>query len=384
MLYGCRASVIVNNYNYGRFLREAVESALSQTYQNAEVIVVDDGSTDQSREIIAGYGDRLVAVMKPNGGQTSAFNEGFRRSLGEAVVFLDADDALFPAALEKAVQLFSGENVAKVHWPLVEIDELSAETGKVRCENPSHGDFKDLMLREGPGSYLSPPTSGNAWSRRFLEKVFPLPEAPDAHTKGATSPDAYLSALAPLFGPVRCIREAQGYYRLHGNNAYVTRALDQRIAHDWTIFEHCSEALRRYGEELGMEVHSELWGMNSWLYRLRQSVDDITRLVPENKSFILVDEEQWEAGQSIAGRKRIPFLERDGQYWGVPSDDDIAIRELERLRHKGASFLIFAWPAFWWLDYFSGMHRYLRTQFRCVMENGNLLMFNLEREQTSA
>src|ERR1700757_584817 len=69
-----KATVVINNYNYGQFLGTAIESALGQTYANTEVVVVDDGSTDDSREIIASYGDRVRAVLKSNGGQASAFN----------------------------------------------------------------------------------------------------------------------------------------------------------------------------------------------------------------------------------------------------------------------------------------------------------------------
>jgi glycosyltransferase involved in cell wall biosynthesis len=67
-------SVIVNNYNYARFLPDAIDSALRQTYGHVEVIVVDDGSTDESRVVIASYGNRIRAVLKRNGGQGSAFN----------------------------------------------------------------------------------------------------------------------------------------------------------------------------------------------------------------------------------------------------------------------------------------------------------------------
>src|SRR4051812_16040279 len=93
------ASIIINNYNYGHFLRDAIDSALAQTYPCTEVIVVDDGSTDDSREVIAGYGQRVTAVFKENGGQASAFNAGFAASRGEVVVFLDADDTLLPNAM---------------------------------------------------------------------------------------------------------------------------------------------------------------------------------------------------------------------------------------------------------------------------------------------
>ena len=59
-------SVIINNYNYDCFLSEAIDSALNQTYSNTEIIVVDDGSTDNSRDIIAGYGDQIIPILKAN------------------------------------------------------------------------------------------------------------------------------------------------------------------------------------------------------------------------------------------------------------------------------------------------------------------------------
>src|SRR3954452_11903048 len=116
------ASIIIDNFNYGRFLREAIESALRQAYAPLEVIVVDDGSTDGSREIIASYGDRIIPVLKENGGQASPFNPGFRASRGAVVCFLDADDALAPTVVEKALPVFDDERVVKVHWPLREAD----------------------------------------------------------------------------------------------------------------------------------------------------------------------------------------------------------------------------------------------------------------------
>ena len=100
------ASIIISSYNYGRFLSEAIESALSQTYAPTEVIVVDDGSTDHSRDIIASYGDRITPLLKENGGQASAFNSGFRVSRGEVIFFLDSDDLLLPTVVERALEQF--------------------------------------------------------------------------------------------------------------------------------------------------------------------------------------------------------------------------------------------------------------------------------------
>jgi len=86
-----RVDIVVDNFNYGRFLGEAIDSALAQTHPHVGVIVVDDGSTDESRNVLARYDDRIDVVLKENGGQASALNAGLARCSGDAVIFLDAD-----------------------------------------------------------------------------------------------------------------------------------------------------------------------------------------------------------------------------------------------------------------------------------------------------
>ena len=160
MIYLPIASVVVNNFNYGRFIADAIDSALAQTYPNTEVIVVDDGSTDESRDIIAGYGSGVTAVLKINGGQASAFNAGFAASHGEVVIFLDADDTLSHTAVERAVELFAQPNVVKVHWPLWRVDRHGRKTGALEPDRPLiEGDLRDLAIRYGPEMYESPPNS---------------------------------------------------------------------------------------------------------------------------------------------------------------------------------------------------------------------------------
>jgi hypothetical protein len=232
-------------------------------------------------------------------------------------------------------------------------------------------------------NYTSPPF-GNAWARRFLDRVFPLPEVEKSFGFGGAGPDTYLSTLAPLFGRVEQIPEAQGTYRVHGNNVYATLPFDERMRHDLLTFDHCAGALQSYCRVLGIEADPQLWERNSWHHRVHRAVEDISSLVPTGDSFILVDEEQWETSDITSGRRRIPFLERDGAYWGKPSDDDEAIREIHRLRRNGANFMAFAWPAFWWLDYYSRMRRYLFAEFPCLHKNDSLMLFDLrERRQKS-
>ena len=105
--------------------------------------------------------------------------------------------------------------------------------------------------------------------------------------------------------------------------------------------------------------------------------EEITALIPTTDAFILVDEERWRGSEVIGSRQAIPFPEHDGQYGGRPSDDETAIRELERLRQAGASFIVFVWDAFWWLDFYTGLHQHLRSHFRCILRNERLIVFEL-------
>jgi hypothetical protein len=103
---------------------------------------------------------------------------------------------------------------------------------------------------------------------------------------------------------------------------------------------------------------------------------DLNGLIPIGDRFILVDESQW-GSNFLEARQAIPFVERDGMYWGRPADDEMAIRELERLRGSGPSFMVFAWPTFWWLDYYVGLHDYLSSKFRCALTNSRVVAFDL-------
>lgn len=219
-----RVSVIINNHNYGAYLRESIESALCQTYRRLEVIVVDDGSTDASRAIIASYGEQIVPVLKPNGGQSSAFNAGFAHCHGEIVIFLDADDSLRPGIIAQVVREFQAQPaLAKVQYRLAVVDAAGAPLGMLKP--PAHlplpsGDLRARVLR-GFDDLPWQSTSGNAFAARVLRQIFPVPERAYPPPTGA---DYYVVNLAPLFGPVVSLDAVGGCYRMHGaNNHHHTR-----------------------------------------------------------------------------------------------------------------------------------------------------------------
>ena len=116
---------------------------------------------------------------------------------------------------------------------------------------------------------------------------------------------------------------------------------------------------------------------NPGWHRLYAAIQEIIKVVPAESSFILVDDGCLEVPALIAPRRCLPFLEKDGRYWGKPPDDATAIREFERLRKAGASFIVFIWSTFWWLEYYGGLHRYLRAQFPCIRQDERIVVFDL-------
>jgi len=208
-----RISIIVTNYNYGRYLHAAIDSALAQTYPQVEVIVVDDGSTDDSREIIESYGKRIIPIIKVNGGHGSALNAGYASSRGGIVMFLDADDELLSEAAEWVVKAWR-PGIAKVQFQLEMVDDRGNPIGlRVPTFNGfiPNGDIRDRIVRFG--EYPSSPSSGNAYARAALERLMPLDEA--TWFVAAEKP---LVFLTPFFGDAVSICAPLGRYRIHENN----------------------------------------------------------------------------------------------------------------------------------------------------------------------
>ncbi len=224
-------SIIINNYNYGRFLSETIESALNQTYKSLEVIVVDDGSTDCSREVIASFGTRVLPLLKENGGQASALNAGFARSHGDLVMFLDSDDLLLDHAIERVVSCWEpGFAKVQFHLECMNVDGRRLGIFYPSFRDPSPpSDVRPALLRRG--WYSGPPTSGNVFSRSALNAALPIDEG-----KYRLSADGYLHTVIPFYGGVGALRAVLGLYRIHGANAWHQDTMSIRRLH-WYI-EH--------------------------------------------------------------------------------------------------------------------------------------------------
>ncbi|HWC26404.1 MAG TPA: glycosyltransferase [Solirubrobacteraceae bacterium] len=318
-----RVSIVVDNFEYERFLGEAIDSALAQTHDDVEVLVVDDGSRDGSRDVIASYGQQVTAVLKDNGGQASAFNAGFAASSGEVVIFLDSDDVLEPGAAAAAVDELRRAPYAKLHWPLREVDRDGRPLGTLNPGAPlPEGELRDRVLERGPGAYATPPTSGNAFSRSFLERVMPLPE------ELRLCADAYLYDLAPLFGRIACVHEPLGRLRRH-TSAFGGLGLEDRLEHTLLVQQRARAALRARCRELGLEPDEDGWRAHSWPLRQRRALDALWTVVPRGVPFALAD-----AGTFMMEPPAVPLA------------PDASAHEVGE---AGIRFLVVPWPGFAWL-----------------------------------
>jgi len=211
-------SIVINNYNYARYLAEAINSALRQTFRAVETIVVDDGSTDKSRKVIDSFGNSVKPILKANGGQASALNFGFGQARGEIIIFLDADDVLLPNAVERVVDVFlANPAITKVQYRMEVIDAVGKRSGILKPDPRLRilkGDIRKQILTF-PFDIPWLPTSGNAFSAKTLREIMPIPQS-----YGKILSDWYLTQVTALFGPVEFIDEVLACYRVHGSNSY--------------------------------------------------------------------------------------------------------------------------------------------------------------------
>jgi len=206
-------TVLIVAYNYGRFIEECIDSALAQDYpsEKFEILVVDDGSTDDTAERVRKYGLKVRYFCKPNGGQASALNAGFAAACGEIISLLDADDYFFPNKLTRVAEVFERDpDLGMFYHPFFEFDlatnhqgvsRFSLATGSL-AKNPER-----FLTYAGPGTCAS-------FRRKFLDPLLPVPE------EIRMLADGYLGSLIVFLAPILSVPECLAAYRFHGQNSY--------------------------------------------------------------------------------------------------------------------------------------------------------------------
>lgn len=262
------ASVVIANYNYSRFIGEAIESVLNQTYQNFEIIICDDGSTDNSYEVIESYArrdSRVKPIRQENGGVASALNAAYAASNGQVICLLDADDTFEPRKIERVVATFSENQQAGFCIHRIQpISSAGRNLGSAIPNQLEQGWVANIVLPAGGGSPRIPSASANSFRREITDHVFPLP----AHLKRAC--DNYVQRIVIFLTEICAIPETLGKYRLHGENvsglAISAPVVLRHIEDTRVVIEAQREFLtRRFGDEIGNHIRIED-DPNYWTY----------------------------------------------------------------------------------------------------------------------
>lgn len=209
-------SVVMANYNGGKYIKEAINSVLQQDYTDYEFIIVDDGSNDNSKEIIVEfcyqYPNLIMPIYLPrNQGQGAAFNQGIDAASGRIISFLDSDDIWFSEKLGIVHDVFrSQDEIALYQHNLFILRDSHITKEKFNHTLEIGNMFEDSRLN---GKFpLFMPTSGLSIPKVVLNNVLPIPNS------FQTCADGYLTRTSYCYGKVHSSFECLGAYRVHRNN----------------------------------------------------------------------------------------------------------------------------------------------------------------------
>lgn len=248
-----RVSVIVPNYNYGDYIGGAIESLLEQSEAIDEIIVVDDGSTDQSRDVIQQFGNRIISIFQDNAGQAAAISAGFLKATGDIVCLLDSDDFFDVDKVKFVKQIYN--YYPQIDW--VFHDLLQVE-GKIRPQSGPVLFNKDCItlineqkkIQEGKVGYDAPATSGMTFRRTFISDIFPLPAADSIYIS-----DHYIKFYCLARGLGVHVSQALAGQLIHGENLYTGR---KKMRTRGKIFVNTALALKQKCPEISTFCNSLL------------------------------------------------------------------------------------------------------------------------------
>jgi len=397
-----KVTIAMPTYNRAALLKGALASALAQDYADFQVIVIDNASTDDTEAVVRSFSDPRVAYIRneANLGCTRNFNRAIELNSSPYLSILMDDDIMLPGFISETARMLDEHPAVAFCFTApryVNFDRVSL--GVNRTHDMPAGVIDGLNYLElhlnARECWIEPSTVMMRRSALSAAGAFDSP-----HSKHSDDLNLWfrLAARAPIaFIPKELVEVrvhdgqlSEAAYRSGGYGHYGTIAeridavsylLQSDRARDARYRDWLADRLR----SLHSSQSSQLYGLIPDLYyshaeRVAMAEQELERLVPPGGAVILVDQNEL-VSELTTARRRLPFLENHGQYWGLPPDDSAAIRELERMRAEGAGFIAFAWPAFWWLDYYAAFRDYLSARFQCAMRNSRLIAFDLRSER---
>ena len=230
-------SILISNYNYAEYLGDAIESSLRQTYDNLEVVVCDDGSTDGSSGILERFQSqdrRIKVIYQSNCGQALALNQAFLNSSGRIICLLDADDVFAPDKLHSVVNSFhSAPDSGFAVNRMLRVDKMRRCSGVIPMLSglPSGWQGPSLSLAAPQMLPGMPPCSGLSLRRQIAETIFPLPQGLTAYA------DTLIQVLAPLITPIVAMQAPLSEYRVHGDNTAAVNAFTEDRLQNLVVWE---------------------------------------------------------------------------------------------------------------------------------------------------
>lgn len=275
-------SVIIPTYNYGSFIGEAIESVLAQTFPVSEIIVVDDGSSDNTEEVVGKFGNKVKYIKQKNGGVGLARNTGVKHSTGEFIAFLDADDIWLPHKLERQIQLVQNdEEIGLVTTGLREFDASGKTVGEY--QNGQNGWCAENILLSEP--VVGPPSTF-LLKRGVFEKVNGFDETKDMHPAEDWE---FCYRVAREF-KLAYLPELLVEYRYHGNNAHLQIPKFERamlLAYEKTFRNNTVEMQKLKSRSYGI-LHRVLAGSYFRVRNYRQFIKHSLKsfwLYPQNVAY---------------------------------------------------------------------------------------------------
>jgi glycosyltransferase involved in cell wall biosynthesis len=397
-----QVTITIPTYNRAELLGASLRSALDQKHSDFEILVLDNASTDNTEEVVKSFGDRRVRYIRnaTNIGLFRNWNRAIELNHSPYLGILQDDDELLPDFIQASVAALECNPTAAFSFALAGGIDLNNEPVPLPGEYPGGG----LI----PGTeYLYGIVNGANWvihASTALMRSSVLNEIgafDNPHSNHSIDINLYYRMMASydvvliprLLGRVR-LHAGQDTQRTFGSSRgtgplatmaersdAVAHLLKSDRANDASFRQWLADRLFHLSMRRSALTHELVPELNlPWDERMEIATHEVVTLIGPGRTFVLVDEGEWGA-EFAPDRQVIPFLERDGCYWGVPAEDRTAIQELERLRGMGASFVVFGWPAFWWLDYYSGMREYLQSRYPCVLSNSRLVVYDLEGSQ---
>lgn len=247
-------SVLTPCYNATRYIAETIETVIAQTYPHWEMVICDDGSTDDSVEIIKTYAakdQRIRIIEQKNAGAAAATNVAFENSKGNILAFLDADDLFAPSKLEHCVRAFKDHpDSGFLTHRLQGIDAEGNQNGIIFPGVPKlvDGWFAPYLFDKSPTRGSAAPSAGNLVRRAVLERVMPIP------LECQRTQDAFVLTAAMLLTPAIGLDQVLGSYRVHpggqSRGEMYSEAFHIRRMED---LQSSVNALRRYCLQQGFD-----------------------------------------------------------------------------------------------------------------------------------